>query len=60
MTVVLDFNKSNKNEDDISFTVDNITVTVHSPKVTTTVEDNKKRLAQYFYKLMEIGTREAA
>ena len=45
------------NTSDISFNVDNITVVVHSPSLVTTDEDNKRQLAKYLYKLVEINNK---
>lgn len=39
------------------FEVDGIMVEVHKPNIITTEEDNKRQLAKYLYKLMEIGSR---
>lgn len=46
-----------KNTSDITFNVDKITVVVHSPPCTTTEKENKKQLAKYFYKLMEMSSK---
>ncbi len=45
------------NTSDISFNVDNITVVVHSPSLVTTDEDNKRQLAKYLYKLVEMNNK---
>ena len=45
------------NTSDISFNVDNITVVVHSPSLVTTHEDNKRQLAKYLYKLVEMNNK---
>lgn len=43
----------------IIFNVDKITVVVHSPSIVTTEEENKKQLAKYLYKLMEMNNKVA-
>ena len=48
------FKQSNS---DITFKVDNITVVVHSPSLVTTDEDNKRQLAKYLYKLVEMNNK---
>ena len=45
------------NTSDISFNVDNITVVVHSPSLVTTDEDNKRQLAKYLYKFVEMNNK---
>lgn len=47
------------NTSDITFKVDTITVVVHSPSCKTTDEENKKQLAKYLYKLMEMSSKAA-
>lgn len=49
--------KRNNNNSDITFNVDNITVIVHSPTLVTTDEDNKRQLAKYLYKLVEMNNK---
>lgn len=49
--------KRNNNNSDITFNVDNITVVVHSPSLVTTDEDNKRQLAKYLYKLVEMNNK---
>ena len=45
------------NSHDITFNVDKITVVVHSPSLVTSDEDNKKQLAMYVYKLIEMNNK---
>ncbi len=45
------------NNADITFTVDKIKVTVHAPSLKTTDEDNKRQLAKYLYKLVEMDNK---
>ena len=49
--------KRNNNNSDITFNVDRITVIVHSPTLITTDEDNKRQLAKYLYKLVEMNNK---
>lgn len=49
--------KRNNNNSDITFYVDRLTVIVHSPTLVTTDEDNKRQLAKYLYKLVEMNNK---
>ena len=49
--------KRNNNNSDITFNVDRITVIVHSPTIKTTDEENKKQIAKYLYKLVEMNNK---
>ncbi len=42
---------------DVTFNVGKIKVTVHAPSVKTTDEENKRQLAQYLYKLVEMDNK---
>ena len=57
MCELLGGGKMKNNTSDISFNVDNITVVVHSPSLVTTDEDNKRQLAKYLYKLVEMNNK---
>jgi len=49
--------KRSNNNSNITFTVDRITIIVHSPTIKTTDEDNKKQIAKYLYKLVEMNNK---
>jgi len=38
-----------------SFKIKDVTVNLNKPEKKSSVEDDKKRLAQYLYKLLEMG-----
>ena len=42
---------------DIIFQVDKLTVVVHSPSKMTTEEEDKRQLAKFLYRLIEIDSR---
>jgi len=45
------------NNADVTFNVGKIKVTVHAPSIKTTDEENKRQLAQYLYKLVEMDNK---
>ena len=45
------------NNSDVTFNVGKIKVTVHAPSIKTTDEENKRQLAQYLYKLVEMDNK---
>lgn len=48
-------NNTLEEDNSIIFQVEDITIEVHSPVKITSDEDNKKQLAKYFYKLIEMS-----
>ena len=45
------------NNSDVTFNVGKIKVIVHTPSLETTDEENKRQLAQYLYKLVEMNNK---
>lgn len=45
------------NNADVTFNVGKIKVIVHAPSLETTDEENKRQLAQYLYKLVEMDNK---
>ena len=45
------------NNADVTFNVGKIKVIVHKPSLETTDEENKRQLAQYLYKLVEMDNK---
>ena len=45
------------NNADVTFNVGKIKVRVHAPSIKTSDEENKRQLAQYLYKLVEMDNK---
>ncbi len=45
------------NNSDVTFIVGKIKVIVHTPSLETTDKENKRQLAQYLYKLVEMNNK---
>lgn len=57
-TAIGDKTMTNKiNNSDVTFNVGKIKVIVHTPSLETTDEENKRQLAQYLYKLVEMNNK---